>query len=1422
MSLRRPFTLLALLAVVASLLAVSPAAPAGADGTAQALPFSQDWSDPSLITTNDDWSGVPGVLGFLGGGLTGSNDVDPQTVLGTTEDLDVIAGSTSGSNSGGVHEVEADGTIALQGSGSASAPHIVVKVDATGLTGITVGYTLKELDTSDAAQQVALQYRTGGTGDYTNIPAGYVADASNGSGLTTPVSATLPAAADGAADLDIRIITTNASGSDSMIGVDDITISTGATGGPGVPELLLTELVVTPTAGEFIEIHNPGSTPVDLSDVYLTDATFAGGSTYYYNLVTGSNAGGGGFADFLARFPDGASIGAGEYQTVALAGSDGYTAEYAADPTYELFEDGATADAIPDMREAVAGSISDQGGLTNGGEVAILFHWDGDTDLVTDLDYVLWGDKEEGVDKTGVAIDGPDGDGETTTYADDTAIASQDVVSTGEHALGQSFQRVDLDEGNETSTGGNGAQGHDETSEDLGQTWATGTPSPGAATSIDPTPTTLFIHQVQGAGDASPEAGNVVTIEGVVTGSITEGSDTDEAGFFVQEQDAEADADPATSEGIFVHDAGANTLTPGDLVTVTGTVQEQFGMTRITSPTVTVDGTADLPTAATPALPQTTLGEFERYEGMLVTFAQTLYVAEYFNLDRFGEMALTQVATGLVTPSQDTEPGTTAYDDAVDFNARSLVFIDDASDVQNPDPVPFIAAPGAGYTDNRRRGDAITGLTGPLNWSFGDWRVQADPTVVTTDDFTTTIPRPTAAPAVGGTVTVASFNVLNFFETLDTNPGSNNGPDICGPAASVECRGANTSTELDRQLDKTVTSLAELDADIVGLIEIENDGDDTVLDLLVGALNDAVGAGTYDYVATGAVGTDAIRQALIYKPAVVTPVGAPGILDSDAFVEPLTPDDPKNRPAVAQTFTTGADDFTVVVNHLKSKGSGCGAGDDDPQQGSCNATRTAAVTELLRWLGEDSPVPDTTDVLIIGDLNAYAMEDPIDVLVDAGWTNTVHAQDPDAYGYVFDAQQGTLDYSFASASLVGDVTGAAEYGINADEADVIDYQLDFGRDAGYFNGDIPFRASDHDPVLTGLALTLPSNGGGNNGGGDPTEEPTEPPVDPAEGASIREACADDATCTSVTTSQLTFVDGTRSALRQLLPGITATEALIASDEVFADALASGTLQDTRPLLLNSPTELEATVLAELQRLGVEDVWVLGGTAAISDDVTSALAAEGFAVTRLAGATRLETAQEIAEAAGDVQPALVARAFGEGGEGDPTQAFADSLAVGGWAADDGRSVLLSESDQLSGSTAAWLEASASSEATLIGGVAALAEAVASAIAELGFGSARVSGATRFETAVEVATARGFGADAPASTVIISEGQADDAWEGGFSAAAPAAVFDAPILLANGDDLPEPTQAFLDTAVEAGAEVICLASQVACDAAVEAIG
>lgn len=272
--------------------------------------------------------------------------------------------------------------------------------------------------------------------------------------------------------------------------------------------LLLNEVLVTPDNAEFVEIVNTSGNVLDLSDVYLTDATFANGDTFYYQVVNGAG-GGGGFGDFHARFPAGASIAPGEHQTIAISGSANFEAAHGISPTYELYEDGV-ADGIPDMREAFVGSINGQGDLSDGvnnGEVLALYYWDGQTDLVADIDYVVWGDKVEAVDKTGVTIDGPDADANVSAYLNDTSIASQAVLDQSQHAVGNSWQRVDATEGSELAVGGNGLDGADETSEPFRLTWGEGPVSAGAATDagISPPGPNVLINELNAVGDVNDE-----------------------------------------------------------------------------------------------------------------------------------------------------------------------------------------------------------------------------------------------------------------------------------------------------------------------------------------------------------------------------------------------------------------------------------------------------------------------------------------------------------------------------------------------------------------------------------------------------------------------------------------------------------------------------------------------------------------------------------------------------------------------------------------------------------------------------------------------------------------------------------------------------------------------------------------------------
>ncbi len=586
-------------------------------------------------------------------------------------------------------------------------------------------------------------------------------------------------------------------------------------------------------------------------------------------------------------------------------------------------------------------------------------------------------------------------------------------------------------------------------------------------TTVVPSPScgdpATFIHIIQGSGISSPEVGNIHAIEGIVVGDFQTSDYL--RGFFVQEDDANADADPMTSEGIFVYDGSspAVDVNEGDVVRVVGTVDEYYGLTQLTSvSSVEVCPPGGTASAATPSLPATSVDDWEWIEGMLVNITQTLYTTEHYVLGRYGEISLS-VNDRLFNPTQVITPGLDA-NTLQDLNDRSRIDINDSATVQNPDPIIY-PSPELSATNTLRGGDTLPELTGVMNYSFGKYLIEPVEPIT----FTHSNPRTATPDSVGGSLQIASFNVLNYFSTIDT------GADICGPNSDQGCRGADSASEFTRQRDKIINAILAMDVDIVGLMEIENHATDDAVDDLVNGLNAIAGAGTYAKVATDPIGTDAIKVALIYQPATATPVGTYAILD-DSFDSNYH--DEKNRPALAQTFSAANGvKVTVIVNHLKSKGSDCndlGDPDTGDGQGNCNLTRTAAANVMLNWLATDPTSSGSPNFLIIGDLNSYAMEDPITALEAGGFTDLYRAFGGDDYSYVYGGQWGTLDYSLASAALLPDVTGATAWHINGDEPRVLDYNEEYKSThqlTSLYASDA-YRASDHDPIIVGLDLSF--------------------------------------------------------------------------------------------------------------------------------------------------------------------------------------------------------------------------------------------------------------------------------------------------------------------------------------------------------------
>ncbi len=578
--------------------------------------------------------------------------------------------------------------------------------------------------------------------------------------------------------------------------------------------------------------------------------------------------------------------------------------------------------------------------------------------------------------------------------------------------------------------------------------------------------TATRIASVQGAGAASPLVGNSVDIEAIVVADFQNANQL--GGFFIQEEDVDSDGNVDTSEGIYI--ASTTPVAVGDRVRVNGKVAETFQLTQLSETTVVVCASNQtLPTPATLSLPVTSLDALEKIEGMSVAIAQTLTVNETYQLGRFGQVLL---ANGrLQQPTNVVEPGAAANALQAQNNLNKLM-MDDASNLQNPDPVIF-PAPGLSAENTLRSGDTVANLQGVITYDFGVYRILP----IATPNFVHTNARP-LAPIVdsAANLKIASFNVLNFFNGNGTGGGF--------PTS----RGANTAAEFARQKAKIVSALVGLDADVIGLVEIENDGysSTSAIAELAAALNAATGISTWKYINPGVnkIGTDEIAVGFIYRSDKATAIGTTAILDSSIDPQFI---DTKSRPALAQSFRANSNRAiaTAVVNHFKSKGSDCNdLGDLDigDGQGNCNITRTQAATALVNWLNTHPTGVNDPDYLIIGDLNAYAKEDPITQIINAGYTNLIHKfGGSSAYSYVFDGQAGYLDHSLASNSLTPQVLYTADWHINADEPISLDYNTEFkspAQVASFYSADA-YRSSDHDPLIVSLKLIIDLDGDGD-------------------------------------------------------------------------------------------------------------------------------------------------------------------------------------------------------------------------------------------------------------------------------------------------------------------------------------------------------
>lgn len=613
-------------------------------------------------------------------------------------------------------------------------------------------------------------------------------------------------------------------------------------------------------------------------------------------------------------------------------------------------------------------------------------------------------------------------------------------------------------------------------------------PTP-SATPTDPATTVTPIAQIQGTGAESPLKGKSVTTTGVVTAAYATGGFD---GFYLQTAGTGGTIDFAThtaSDAIFVYGLdAAKKVKIGDTVQVTGTVDEFYSLTQIkaaNADAVTILPAATAPTAAKVAFPATD-AQRESLEGMLIAPQGSYTVSNTYSTNQYAEVGLASGTKPLIQPTEIARPGTDAYKAAVADNAARAVTLDDGASINFLGSADNKAIKLPYLTDATVSVGAAVTFAKPviLDYRNSAWKFQPTAQLVAGDakalPATFSNVRRAQAPAVGGNVQIASFNVLNYFPTtgadytggsctyytdragnnITVNTCANNGP-----------RGAADQANLKRQQDKIVAAINGLGADVVSLEEIENSvkfgkNRDAALSQLVGALNAALGWEQWAFVPSPAADKliptadqDVIRTAFIYKKDVVSPVGDSAVLNDAAFANARQP--------LAQAFAVKGKttaDFVAIVNHFKSKGSGTGADlDQGDGQGYSNASRVKQANALVAFANAQKTAAETSKVFLLGDFNSYSQEDPVKVITDAGYTQLGASE----FTYSFSGLSGSLDHVFASPDAATTVTGAHVWNINSGESLALEYSRYNYNATNFYKADA-FRSSDHDPLIVGM------------------------------------------------------------------------------------------------------------------------------------------------------------------------------------------------------------------------------------------------------------------------------------------------------------------------------------------------------------------
>ena len=506
------------------------------------------------------------------------------------------------------------------------------------------------------------------------------------------------------------------------------------------------------------------------------------------------------------------------------------------------------------------------------------------------------------------------------------------------------------------------------------------------------------IEAIQGAKDASPLVGSQVILEGVVTADFQD--EKSFAGFFMQtksKNQTKKQRKIKQSDGIFVYESRID-VKVGNFIRVEGEVSEHHGVTQIggVKNINVLKQEQKLPQAVAISLPLKNYN-LEQLEGMRVTLDQAAIITDHYNYIKFGEFV---VSSKLITTATNNELQGPKVKLRQKQNTDDKLLIDDGNfsqftnynKIDNNTPIHI---------------GAKVQIVGIMHYAFDRYRIELTEQI----EFLDSPLQKQASPTdIDGDVKIASFNVRNYFTTLD------NGKENCGPMQNFGCRGADSAKEFIRQQDKLVSAIRTANVDIYAIQELENN--EGSIKALTAALNKDAKNKTWGYIDTGVLGEDVIKVGLIYQTNQVTPAGEHKVLNPKVMPE-FEAD--KNRDVLLQTFKDANNNlFNVAVVHLKSKRCNDAVGLDKDQndgQGCYNASRVKVAEQISEWLTKDPTGQNAASTLVIGDFNTYLKEDPIEVFASHDYSNLVDDfLSAENWTSIFRGEVGSIDHILVNES----------------------------------------------------------------------------------------------------------------------------------------------------------------------------------------------------------------------------------------------------------------------------------------------------------------------------------------------------------------------------------------------------------------------